>query len=150
MVASNIAYSPVGLYFRIYFYDGNKNVLGGGNTYGTSYIDIVGNGPIPVSSWAKYGAQVTVPPGCVFANVMVINHSTNTTAQNLLVAYMLVRRAKGAEVIVDGTITANKLNVNSLTAISANFGNASVSGYIQSANGKMQLDFNNGTIVINS
>jgi hypothetical protein len=63
---------------------------------------------------------------------------------------MVVRRAKGAELIVDGTITANKLQVNSLSAITGNFGDAYFSGYARSVNGKLTLDFNNGNIIVNS
>jgi hypothetical protein len=45
-------------------------------------------------------------------------------------------------------VTADKINVANLAAISASFGNATFSGYAQSANGKMKLDFTAGTIEI--
>ncbi|SEH22521.1 carbohydrate binding domain-containing protein [Rhizobium sp. NFR12] len=61
---------------------------------------------------------------------------------------MMIRRRQSAELIVDGAITADKLSVNSLSAISANFGDAFFSGYARSVNGKMVLDFNNGGIEI--
>jgi hypothetical protein len=50
--------------------------------------------------------------------------------------------------ILQGTITASMLNVATLTAISAHFGNATVDGALTSGNGKMLQDFTNGRIVI--
>jgi hypothetical protein len=46
---------------------------------------------------------------------------------------VVLRRANAAELIVDGTITANKMNVGSLSAITANLGTVTV-GVVQSAN----------------
>lgn len=53
-----------------------------------------------------------------------------------------------ARMIRAGAITADKIDVDELTAISAHFGNAAVDGIITSSNGKMVLDFDNGTIEI--
>ncbi len=50
------------------------------------------------------------------------------------------------DMIADGLITAAKINVGTLTAITANFGTATVSGKLSSANGKMVIDFNNNRI----
>jgi predicted phage tail protein len=52
------------------------------------------------------------------------------------------------DMIADGTITAAKMTVGSLTAISANFGNATVQGKITAQNGKMSIDFANGRIEV--
>ena len=50
--------------------------------------------------------------------------------------------------ILDGIITAAMMNVGSLTAISAHFGNAMVDGQLTSSNGKMVADFTLGFLDI--
>jgi hypothetical protein len=50
--------------------------------------------------------------------------------------------------ILKGMITASMMNVESLSAISAHFGDATVDGALTSGNGKMLLDFTNGRIII--
>ncbi len=145
----NVGTSAAGFYFRLYFYDANRNLLlsNGQAVHGTSYWDVAGNAPI-LATWQKYAEHVPVPTGAVFAKIQFISHSTNTTAQNVIIDRAVVRRAKGAELIVDGTITANKLNVNNLSAVSANFGDAYHTGYSRSINGKVVIDWNNGNISI--
>lgn len=53
-------------------------------------------------------------------------------------------------VFIDGTILARSMNVDELTAISAHFGDAAVDGILTSSNGKMVLDFTNGTLEVNT
>jgi sulfur carrier protein ThiS len=50
-------------------------------------------------------------------------------------------------VIADGTITTEKMSVNELTAITANFGNAIVSGSIKSQNELIEFDFDNNQLI---
>jgi hypothetical protein len=50
------------------------------------------------------------------------------------------------DMYADGSITADKLNVNTLTAITGNFGNATVQGLLTSPNDKMVIDLTNGSI----
>lgn len=52
------------------------------------------------------------------------------------------------DLYADGTIKARHLDVASLTAISANFGDATVSGRIVGATGGTEIDFSNDRIVI--
>ncbi|MCK8779094.1 phage tail protein [Rhizobium sp. NTR19] len=106
-------------------------------------------------SWQKISGSLKVPATIGSGNQIVrakfgIECRSPSPGYTYLLGKLFVRRKNGAELIVDGSITADKLAVNSLTAISANFGNASVTGVISSTNGKMQLDFNNGNIIINS
>lgn len=48
------------------------------------------------------------------------------------------------DLYLDGSILARHLSVSTLTAISADFGTATVSGAITSTNGKVELNFNTG------
>lgn len=75
-------------------------------------------------------------------NVLQISNRTNAAG---VTAPAIVFRA---DMYGDGTITAKKLNVAELTAISANFGSAIVSGLIASANGKLILDFDRGDVFL--
>jgi hypothetical protein len=50
------------------------------------------------------------------------------------------------DMIADGTITAQAMDVVHLTAITASFGTATVSGALTSQNGKMVIDFDNNNI----
>lgn len=58
-----------------------------------------------------------------------------------------LRPAVNADLIVDGAITANKLNVSSLSAISANIGTVTA-GKMESTDGKMVIDLDNKIISI--
>lgn len=57
------------------------------------------------------------------------------------------KMALRGDMYADGIITANKLNVTSLSAISANIGTITA-GYMQSPDGKMIIDLNNGYISV--
>lgn len=56
--------------------------------------------------------------------------------------------AMRGDMYADGSITVNKLSVGSLTAISAHIGSGTVDGSWTSTNGKMQLDFTNGRMLV--
>lgn len=60
-----------------------------------------------------------------------------------------VMRASDAELIVDGAVTANKINVAQLSALSANIGEATA-GVIRSPSGNARFDLNNAQIIFNN
>lgn len=87
--------------------------------------------------------------GAIYAEKIATN--AVTTAKILAGAITAVELGAGsvtAVKIATGAVTAAKINVASLAAISASFGNATFTDTASSANGKMKLDFNNGTIEI--
>lgn len=133
---SNGAAAPGGLYFRIQWFDSTRtNYLG--------YADFVLNAPVGNGFETRSG-KATVPANARWATLQVFNHNTNTVTQNFIIDRIVVRRMKAANLIVDGSITADKLAVTSLSAISGSFGDAYFSGVARSVNGKLLIDFNTG------
>ncbi|MCM2292302.1 phage tail protein, partial [Allorhizobium sp. BGMRC 0089] len=117
-VWSNVGTSSGGFYFWLQWYDAGKNLL--------SKTDLVVNAAI-TGSRVRYTARITAPAGARFAQLGISNTGNNSTTTNLLIDYIAFRLANAAELIVDGSITANKLAVNSLSAISATLGNVDIS-----------------------
>ncbi|WP_234716949.1 hypothetical protein [Ensifer adhaerens] len=134
--------ASAGLYFRILWYDASKTGYIG-------YTDMVSNAPVGNGFETRSG-RATAPANARYATLQVYNHSSNTVTQNFIIDRIVLRRMKAANLIVDGSITADKLNVTSLSAISASFGDAYFSGVARSINGKLLLDFNNGGIEVST
>lgn len=137
-IRTNEASQTGGAYFRVVWLDANKASL--------STSDVFSNAPI-TSTFTLRTGKVTAPANARYARIRLYHHNTSSV-RNLIWDRITLRRANAAELIVDGGITANKLNVNSLSAISANFGDAYFSGIARSVNGKLLLDFNNGGVEI--
>ncbi|QWY83360.1 putative tail protein [Rhizobium phage RHph_X3_2] len=102
--------TTAGFYFRVYWYDANKVALAS-----PTLNDFVSNAAVS-TSWSTFKANVTVPAGARFAAVRFYNHSTNTVASTFYIDRVIIRRMRGAELIVDGTITADHLAANTITA----------------------------------
>lgn len=100
------------------------------------------------NAWVRLQGRLTVPAGKAFIRMLLQVDRTAGTGSSTFWSKPVMRRAANAEMIVDGSITANKLSVNSLSAVSANFGDAYFSGIARSVNGKLLLDFNNGGIEV--
>jgi hypothetical protein len=114
--------SAAGFYYSVAFY----------NSSGTwMQTDHLVNNVSFGASWSKKSGQFTPPSGAATATARVYNHSSSSSL-NLLVDRMIIREANAGELIVDGTlhgnkmvaksITAGKLSVVSLDAISADLG----------------------------
>lgn len=125
-VMTNGAATSAGAYYRVNFYDGSKSFL--------SAQDIISNGAIP-NSWTRYSRKITVPASARYARIQLYNHSTQGTTANLLFDRLILRRAKAAELIVDGSIVANHLAANSVTAEKISVGDlAAISATLGSVN----------------
>ncbi len=121
---ANMTNSPAaaqGFYFRINWYTAAMVFV--------SFSDVTSNAPI-TNSMTMRSNTVTVPSTARYAIIQIISHSTNTTAANLLIDRLVLRRKKAGSLIVDGSITADKLNVNDLSAISATLGSVNISSAI--------------------
>ncbi|NSZ16608.1 phage tail protein [Agrobacterium vitis] len=92
--------------------------------------------------------NLTAPAGAVQAVMAAYVWRTATTG-DVYVGGFVVNKRNASELIVDGSIIADKLAVNSLSAITANLGTVTA-GEIRSSNGKMVISLNAGTIVISS
>ena len=74
-----------------------------------------------VGSWTKVTGIVTAPANAKTVSLW-IRPTTSGGIGRILIARPIIRRASSAELIVNGSITADKLSVNSLDAISAVIG----------------------------
>ena len=104
---------------------------------------LAGSGTIALSSagtWVAPSGRFTVP---ALGKQLLLFTSASVPANTTYFTNFRVRRALTGELVVDGTITADKLNVATLSAITANVGTLDVSaaGYVRSG----QTAFNAGT-----
>jgi hypothetical protein len=88
--------AAAGAYVRIYWLDASKASI--------STSDICNNVPIP-TSWVTYGNTFSAPATACYARVRIINHSTNTTIQNLFIDRVILKRKDGTTLIDDDGIT---------------------------------------------
>jgi predicted phage tail protein len=95
-----------GFYFRIRFLDINKAYMG--------HVDVVSNTALS-TTWSTFSKQVTVPASARYIQWQVYNHSTNATTLGVLVDRVYMRRANGAQLVVDGSITGNHVAANTMT-----------------------------------
>ncbi|MDX3929233.1 MAG: hypothetical protein QHC90_25955 [Shinella sp.] len=125
---------------RLYYYDAAGTALSS-----TTVAEFAVGG---TTAERTYSRMVTPPAGAVSAALQLrrARDASGNCSGNVFWYNTFARVAVNAEFIVDGAITADKLNVNSLSAITANFGSANFSGEARSTNGKLVLDFTNGGI----
>ncbi|WEZ84572.1 hypothetical protein P6U16_08360 [Rhizobium sp. 32-5/1] len=98
-----------GLYYRLTWYDRTKTALAS-----PVFTDVVSNNTIPLT-WTKRSGIATVPAGATYCKVSIY-HNNNSGTRFLVVDRVSLRKAEGAELIVDGTLTAAKIVANSITA----------------------------------
>jgi hypothetical protein len=108
-VRSGSGTSATGFYFRFFWFDN----LGVAIT--PSYTDASGMTNVGITSVyeAKRGT-VTVPAGASFFRVRIYHNNTSTT-RYMVLDRVYVRKAYGAELIVDGSIVAGKIGANAVT-----------------------------------
>ncbi|MFG5121813.1 hypothetical protein OWC43_24230, partial [Methylorubrum sp. POS3] len=92
--------------------------------------------------WARMEGRVTLPASARRFRVVLLSDRPGGGGDGSYCYWGKVqaRRAAGASLIVDGAITAEKLSVGSLSAVSANMGTVTA-GRAQSADGKFVIDF---------
>lgn len=96
-----------GFYYRLVWYDSGKNYLG--------FSDVVSNSGLN-GTWQQFSKQITVPAGASYVKWKFYNHGTQTDVWTFYVDRVVLRRAKAAELIVDGTIKGQHLDVDTITA----------------------------------
>jgi hypothetical protein len=99
--------STLGMYLRFYWYTRT------GAPASPASVDPLSNTTIP-AAWLVRNGQVVVPAGATQFRIRVYHYNSSTTRYNLI-DRVVVRKAKGAELIVDGTIITNKLSADSVT-----------------------------------
>lgn len=140
-VWSNVGNAAGGFYVVIYYYGADKGYL--------SEAYPIDSKPVFFQR-TNYKGKVTTPAGARFAKIAIYNNDQNTTTDNFIVDYIYMRKANAASLIVDGSITAahiaansitaDKLQVTSLAAISANLGIVNIENAII---GNLQVESSN-------
>jgi hypothetical protein len=100
--------SAAGFYYRLNWFDRNKEPL-----TNPQYTDLQENAPIP-AAWAKMSQKTQVPGAATYAQVQIYHHSTSST-RYLIIDRISLRKAEGAELVVDGTISTVHLGADSIT-----------------------------------
>jgi hypothetical protein len=100
--------SPAGFYYRIFWFDRTKTALPG-----NQFTDVQGNQPIP-SSWEKRSGKIQVPDNAAYCQIQIYHHSTSTT-RYLIIDRLSLRKAEGAKLVVDGSISTVHLAADSIT-----------------------------------
>ncbi len=126
MTIKSNASSAAGAYLRLMFFDATKTALAGAD--GVGYRDYVVNGAM-TTGWVTLGNKFTLPATAKYAAVRII-HNTSASNRYMYVASAQVRRSVPGSLIVSGTITADKLNVTTLSAISATLGAVDISSAV--------------------
>ncbi|QIG76835.1 tail host specificity protein J [Rhizobium phage RHph_Y1_11] len=137
-IKGNVA-ATGGAYLQIYWYDAAKVAIT------PDHSDLMADKPLS-TSWVAYNGSITVPTGAAFAVFLIMSYTTNTTAVWLEWDRIIIRRSQSV-VIADGSITAIKLNVSTLSSITANIGTVTA-GVLQSTDGKVQFDLTNKRILM--
>lgn len=82
------------------------------------------------NGWVRLQGRYTVPSGYTKLAMLLQVEKTAGTGGSCYWSKPIMRRAVSAELIVDGAITANKIAVNSLDAITANLGAVNISSAV--------------------
>jgi hypothetical protein len=82
------------------------------------------------NTWVRLQVRYTVPSGMTKLAMDLACLKTAGTGTSCYWSKPVMRRAVSAELIVDGAVTANKISVNSLDAITANLGAVNISSAV--------------------
>jgi hypothetical protein len=93
-----------------------------------SYPGVVGTDV--KNGWTRLQGKYTVPSGVTELAMHLQVNKTAGTGSSCYWSKPVMRRAVSAELIVDGAVTANKISVNSLDAITANLGAVNISSAV--------------------
>jgi hypothetical protein len=128
-------------YFRV-MWSSNKPAF---NVATNTFSDLLVNGGSG-NFWQSFAGAWTAPADARWVSIVLYNTGgANNIYWDNIQAFEQVTGVR----IKDGTIDANKINVTSLSAVSANLG-AITAGTISSKSGNTVLDFNNNTFAIDA
>ena len=82
------------------------------------------------NGWVRLQGKLTVPSGISKLAMLLQVNKTAGTGTSSYWSKPVMRRAVSAELIVDGAVTANKISVNSLDALTANLGAVNISSAV--------------------
>lgn len=142
-VYTNVAVNNILL--RAHWADYNGNPMGD-----TGYVQVYHGVNLAPGVYHRLGGDFTPPSGAFYCRIQVYINDTPTTIQTGGALYLFglsVKQKSAGSLIVDGTITSDKLQVNSLSAITANLG--AVNAGSININGRFILG-SNGTVTISS
>jgi hypothetical protein len=82
------------------------------------------------NGWVRLLGRYTIPSGYTKIAMLLQVNKTAGAGGSCYWSKPVMRRAMSAELIVDGAVTANKISVNSLDAITANLGSVNISSAV--------------------
>ena len=129
------AYAASGYTAQIYWYDA------AGNPLAQYFTNLWSEQPI-YNSYVDYSTQVTVPAGAANAIVLLYLTSSQSSVYVLYFGKIKIARTAGTVNIKDGAITADKMTVTSLSAISA------VIGVLRTATSGARLEVHSDKILV--
>ncbi|UWU19627.1 phage tail protein [Rhizobium sp. CB3060] len=91
---------------------------------------VVITGTSTKNAWVRLQGKYTVPSGITALAMDLQVNRTAGTGSSCFWSKPVMRRAMSAELIVDGAVTANKISVNSLDALTANLGAVNISSAV--------------------
>lgn len=110
------ASASAGAYVQVQWWDAQGNYLGAQSLLNNKSFN---------GAWARYSGSFTPLAGAASGRIRLLNHSSQSTAQNLLYDYVRIRRKADGELIVNGTITATHMvQTEAVITNSAQIGNA--------------------------
>lgn len=102
----------------------------------------------PTTSWSSFSTSFVAPANSIGFKMRIAFDATTTETSTIYMTNFVAKNMiNGGVLIQDGTISASKLSVVSLDAISASFGTITA-GKAQSTDGKMTVDLDNKRILI--
>ncbi len=129
-----ITVSPGETYaFDVWVYNadaGSANIYAALLTPSGNWGFFVVAGTTAKNQWVRLQGRFAVPSGYTKIAMLLQVEKTAGTGSSCYWSKPVMRRAVSAELIVDGAITANKISVNSLDAITANLGAVNISSAI--------------------
>ncbi|WP_276122572.1 TipJ family phage tail tip protein [Pararhizobium qamdonense] len=128
-----------GLYVRMVWL--NKDGAGIGEA-----VNIYENGSYS-TTWTSIKGQATAPANAKFCLFRLYANGGTGPGQYVLVDDIRISRAYGASLIVQGSISADKMNVGQLSEVATDAGTITA-GKLQSADGKMVVDLTGKRIVM--
>lgn len=113
-------------------------------------VEITGSGQ--VIGLVRLDGNATESTFTILADRFLVAHPTATGVSIQAFGVALVDGVPtvgiNGNAIIKGTVTADRMNVTDLSAVTTNFGSGTYSGTLSSPNGRMVIDFSNEYIVM--
>ncbi|MBO1515059.1 phage tail spike protein [Metabacillus bambusae] len=132
--SSNLIPVQAGQQFYVEFEGRHLNTVGTGSTgvgfrtydekrvAQSTWVQVATFGSAKTTVFTKKSGSYTVPSGVGYLQIFITFANNAETTNKFYVDNIRINRKSAGELIVDGAVTADKINVTSLAALSANLG----------------------------